>query len=279
MQAPRKRSKRRRRTRTLAHARLGQHFFTSGSVARRIIRSIDLQKNQTVLELGAGEGFFTNLIAPEVKSVTAIDIDPQLISRLNARFKDTENVRVVRKSITSTIEFGDYDVVFGNIPFNRTANIFRKISRPPVKFESCHLIVQTEAAYRLLGSGRPTELAVLAFPFIDVQLGMKVPRWAYDPQTSVDSVVLHVRTRQTPLISRQKYPAFRTFVKAIFKSDIRKLSRVVGGDFSYSRWRRICARLNINPSDSHLALNMRQYVGLFDAINAHSQGVARDSSG
>ncbi len=265
MAAPNKRSSRRNRTSKRSHAQLAQHFFSSGSVARQLVRSLNLTKQQTVLELGAGEGVFTNLIAPEVNSVTAIDIDSKLIARLKTRFENTGNVRILQQGITSNIDFGKYDVVFGNIPFNRTADIFRKVFKPPVRFDACHLIVQTEAAYRLLGSGRPTQMAVLAFPLIEVRAGMGIPRWAYRPIPSVDSVVLHIRARQTPLIHRSDYPAFSRFVKMVVKSDVRKLSRVVGSGMSYSRWRRICAVVNINPTDSHVALSMQQYVELFTA--------------
>jgi len=277
MPGPKKRGHRRYRQRTPIHARLGQHFFTSGSVADRIIRSMDLRQNHSVLELGAGEGFFIWMTAPNVRSLTAIEIDPQLITRLNARFKDFEGIRVIRRGMTSTVKFGDYDVIFGNIPFNRSADVFKKISRPPVGFKFCYLIVQTEAAYRLLGSGRPTELAVLAYPFIDVRMGVNVPRWAYDPPASVDSIPLHAVAGQSPLVSRRNYPAFRTFVKTIIHSDIRKLSRVIGSHISYPRRRQICAQVNIETSDSHLALSMPQYVALFDAISTSQRSTDAQS--
>lgn len=266
MGSPKKRSRRRYRSRQSAHAKLGQHFFRSGSIARQIVRSIGLENHQSALELCAGKGFFTTLIAPEVRSLTAIDIDPQLIASLNALFGKTSNVRVVRKGITSNIDYGAYDVVFGNIPFNRTANVFRKVVQPPVRFESCHLIVQTEAAYRLLGSGRPTEMAVLAYPFVEVKIGMNIPRSAYRPAPSVDSVLMHIRTRRKPLVSRSEYREFSAFVKSIIRSVSRKMSRVIGDGISYARWRRICAAAGINPSDSHLELDMPQYMKLFRAL-------------
>jgi len=159
-----------------------------------------LQKQHSVLALGASEGFFTNLIAPEVRSVTAIEIDSRLITQLNRRFNDSKNVTITRKSITSNIDFGDYDVVFGNIPFNRTADIFRKALQTPIRFGSCHLIVQAEAAYRLLGSDRPSEMEVLAYPFVDVDIGLSIPRWAYRPPPSVDTALLHIVTRNKPLV-------------------------------------------------------------------------------
>jgi 23S rRNA (adenine-N6)-dimethyltransferase len=189
-----------------------------------------------------------------------------LIARINARFVDIPNVRIVPRSITSNIDFGICDVVFGNIPFNRTADVFRKVVQPPVRLESCHLIVQTEAAYRLLGSGRPTEMAVLAYPLVDVKTGLHIPRWAYRPATSVDSVVLHINTRTNPLISQSDYREFSAFVKSVVRSGSRKLSRVVGPRKSYALWRRVCAEMGINPNDSHLELSMGQYLKLFDAL-------------
>ncbi|MDA1279771.1 MAG: methyltransferase [Chloroflexi bacterium] len=276
MGAPKRRSSGRRRSRTVSQVRLGQHFFRSRSVALRIIHSLGLKKNQTVLELGAGEGFFTELIAPDVESVTATEIDLRLISRLNSRFSNAGNVRVVRKSITSTIDFGAYDVVFGNIPFSRTAEIFRKVSRPPVRFSSCHLIVQTEAANRLLGVGRPTEMALLAFPFVEVHLGMKIQRWAYSPQPSVDTTVLHIRTRHEQLIAREYWRSYRAFVKNLLRSGSRKLSAVIGGNYSYSAWNRIRAQAGLRSTDSHLVMDMRMYVDLFNVIQAHSRSAIRD---
>jgi 16S rRNA A1518/A1519 N6-dimethyltransferase RsmA/KsgA/DIM1 with predicted DNA glycosylase/AP lyase activity len=87
---------------------------------------MDLRQNHSVLELGAGEGFFIWMTAPNVRSLTAIEIDPQLITQLNARFKDFEGIRAIRRSMTSTVKFGDYDVIFGNIPFNRSADVLKK---------------------------------------------------------------------------------------------------------------------------------------------------------
>lgn len=266
MASPKKRNSRRNRSHKPRNAQLGQHFFRSTSIARQIVRSIGLEDYQNVLELGAGEGFFTKFLAPEIRALTAIDIDPQLIAQLRARFDDVQNVRGVRKGITSNIDYGEYDVVFGNIPFNRTADVFRKLIRPPIRFETCHLIVQTEAAYRLLGSGRPTEMALMAYPFVVVQTGINIPRWAYRPQPSVDSVVLHIRTRPNSLVSRHEYPEFVGFAKSLMRSGDRKLSRVIGNRLSYPAWRRLCDQLLIRPSDSHLALNMQQYVDLFLAL-------------
>ena len=269
MAAPKKRSNRRNRTRRPSHARLGQHFFKSEKLAHQIVSSVGLQKQQSVLELGAGEGFFTNLIAPDVRSVTAVEIDPRLTTYLNQRFSDSKNVTIVRKSITSSIDFGDYDNVFGNIPFNRTADILRKVLQPPVRFNSCHLIVQTEAAYRLLGSGRPSEMALLAYPFVDVELGVSIPRWAYRPQPSVDTAPLHINTRNKPLISKLEYPAFLAFVRLVVNSGSRNLMRVVRRGISYPNWRRICAQIGIERNDSHGSLSPAQSIALFHAIRKH----------
>jgi 16S rRNA A1518/A1519 N6-dimethyltransferase RsmA/KsgA/DIM1 with predicted DNA glycosylase/AP lyase activity len=268
-----KRQHKRKGSRTLAQARLGQHFFTSKSIAKKIVGAMNLNNQQVALDLGAGEGFFTNLIAPEVKFITAIDIDKVMVSRLNERFRDSANVKVVGKSIKSAIDFGKYDVIFGNIPFNSTAEIFRKIVKPPIRFKSCHLIVETDAAYRLVGSTRPTEMALLAYPNLEIELGMSVPRWAYSPQPAVNTSVLHFRARKSGLISSQDAKDFRLFVKAVIRSGSRKLYRVLGDGISVVGWRNMCARANVGANDSHLDMVPEQYVALFLEI-AHHRSVA-----
>jgi len=269
MAVPKKRGSRRNRTRRLSHARVGQHFFRSETLAHQIVSSIGLQKQHSVLELGAGEGFFTNLIALEVRSVTTIEIDPRLLTQLNQRFNDSRNVTISRQSITSNIDFGDCDVVFGNIPFNLTADVFRKVLHTPVRFGSCHLIVQTEATYRLLGSGLPSEMAVLAYPYIEVDIELSIPRWAYRPSPSVDTALLHIYARSKPLIPRHEYLVFRAFVRLVVNSGSRNLMRVVRRGIPYPEWRRICANTGIERNDSHGALSPAQYVALFHAVKQH----------
>ncbi len=255
-----------RRKRSITQARLGQHFFTSRSVARRIILSMNLQHEHNLLELGAGESFFTALLAREVRTVTASEIHDLMISRLIRRFQDVNDVSVVKRDITLGSEFGYFDVIFGNIPFDPTAEIFRKILKSRIRPFAFHLIVQTEAAYRLTANGPPAEMSLNAYPFFDIQLGISIPNWAYSPRPSVRTSVLHIRTRHTPMIKDEHAQAFRKYSRRIVRSDTRKLFRTVGRDVSYARWRRITRQINIDVNVTRADLDLKKFVELFNAI-------------
>lgn len=62
--------------------RLSQSFLRDDNVARKIVLAADLQKTDIVLEIGAGHGILTRLLAPEVRQVIAVDIDPAMIAIL-----------------------------------------------------------------------------------------------------------------------------------------------------------------------------------------------------
>jgi len=62
--------------------RLSQSFLRDDNIARKIVLAADLQKTDIVLEIGAGHGILTRLIATEVRQVIAVDIDPAMIAIL-----------------------------------------------------------------------------------------------------------------------------------------------------------------------------------------------------
>jgi 16S rRNA A1518/A1519 N6-dimethyltransferase RsmA/KsgA/DIM1 with predicted DNA glycosylase/AP lyase activity len=248
------------------HAQLAQHFFTSGPTADRIVDSLGLTGSEKVLELGAGKGFFTERLAKTCSSLTALEIAPDLVAALRTRFGKYPNVKIVRKSITSKLNLDRFDVLFGNIPFNRTAEILRRVCHHSARFNSCHLLVQTEAAYRVVPSARPTEMAVLAYPYVDARIGFRVPATAYSPPPSVNTAVLHILRRPRSLVRHEDARDFQTFVRQIFRSDVNRLSKVIGRDLSYKRWKSICQRVGIERDASHLSLDPAKYVELFDAL-------------
>ena len=68
-----------------------------------VLRDVDLGDN--VLEIGPGPGLTTDVLAPRVPRLTAVEIDPDLASRLTARFRDT-NVTVDNADATA-LPYGD----------------------------------------------------------------------------------------------------------------------------------------------------------------------------
>ncbi|MFG2007348.1 ribosomal RNA small subunit methyltransferase A [Spirillospora sp. NPDC048911] len=61
---------------------LGQNFVIDANTVRRIVRAAELTPEDVVIEVGPGLGSLTLALLPEVRRVTAVEIDPSLAAAL-----------------------------------------------------------------------------------------------------------------------------------------------------------------------------------------------------
>ena len=72
---------------------LGQNFLADHNALLKIVRDAEIGPEDNVLEIGAGLGSLTRLLAVNARSVTAIEIDRDLFPVLEAVIEPFENVR------------------------------------------------------------------------------------------------------------------------------------------------------------------------------------------
>jgi len=65
--------------------RLGQSFLVDNNITSRIVDASKIGRDDTVVEIGAGLGTMTSMIAERAKKVVALEIDPKLVNVLNGR--------------------------------------------------------------------------------------------------------------------------------------------------------------------------------------------------
>ena len=75
--------------------RFGQHFLIDGNLMRRLVESAELRPQDVVLEVGAGTGGLTDLLANRAGRVICVEIDTDLFSILAERFGDCANVQLI----------------------------------------------------------------------------------------------------------------------------------------------------------------------------------------
>ena len=103
-----------------------------------LLSNMILSKNDTVLDVGCGEGSSTIPLAKKVKSVTGLDSSVKMLEFLNKRAKENNisNVDTILKPIEdiSYEEIGDYDIVVasrslnGIVPIEKTISELNKIA-------------------------------------------------------------------------------------------------------------------------------------------------------
>lgn len=89
--------------------------------------SAEVQKEDIVLDIGAGSGFLTVHLVKHSTNVIAIENDNRLVSELRSKFKANRNVTIAgldyRKFLVPQKKFK----VISNIPFALTSEILKSL--------------------------------------------------------------------------------------------------------------------------------------------------------
>ena len=216
---------------------LGQHWLTDRSILADIASSADITEHDTVLEIGPGLGTLTSELLRRAKQVIAVEFDPELARKLPGQFPGTE-LKVVADDILqfdlSALPRG-YKVV-ANVPYYITSKIVEKLMTAKNKPSTVVLLVQKEVAERI--AARPGDMSLLGLSaqmFAEASLGVEVSRKFFTPPPKVDSQVVILKTRTSPLVPREDEKAFFRVARAGFGAKRKKLRSSIAGGLNISK--------------------------------------------
>jgi 16S rRNA (adenine1518-N6/adenine1519-N6)-dimethyltransferase len=206
--------------------RLGQSFLEDINVINKIIGISNIQEDDTVVEIGAGVGIMTELIAEKVRKVIALDIDPRMVGILRERLAGYHQVDVIKGDVLK-YDFSSVDhelpsrkiKVIGNIPYNISSQILFHLLAYRQHISSMILMFQKELADRLIASpgtkeyGIPT---VLVSIYTECFREMVIPRSCFYPEPKVTSTVMKIIIREKPLMDLNDHDFFVKIVKIAF---------------------------------------------------------------
>jgi len=220
----------------MARQRLGQHFFADEGWRDEIARAIRVSAQSIAplpggnraefcwIEIGAGHGEMTELLASTDAPVHAIELDAQLaatLKRLAQRFPNVEIVSAdILESNIGKIAAGKRVRIYGNLPYYITSPILHHLFASADLIEEIHVVVQHEVALRLAAQPGTRDygyLSVLTQYFSRPELVLEIPRGAFRPPPEVGSALVTLRLPG----ERAKLPqideaSFLEFVKLCF---------------------------------------------------------------
>lgn len=177
---------------------LGQNFLFDEALIHRLLDETGLGAEDRVLEIGAGRGDLTLALSKRCEQVVTLEIDERLEPVLADQFKDHPNIRLVMGDVMTLdipglmAGFGAFHVV-ANLPYYLTTPILTLLLKLPLPILSVNVMVQQEAAVRVMaqpGSREYGPLALLAQYRGRPRETMKVPSRMFTPPPKVDSVFL-----------------------------------------------------------------------------------------
>jgi 23S rRNA (adenine-N6)-dimethyltransferase len=194
-----------------------QNFLRSGPYLADLVSNTSIAADDMVLDIGAGSGVLTKLLARKAKEVVAIETDWRLAAGLQTRFADMPNVHIVSGDfLTMSLPSGSYKV-FANMPFNQTSAIVHKLVDTPRPPEDCYLVMQQEAAEKFAGTPeRQSLFSATHTPWFEMKIIYQFHPKNFQPQPNVDIVLLRCRPRLHPAIPVRHRAQYEDLIAYVF---------------------------------------------------------------
>jgi len=196
--------------------RAGQHQVIDPNVLEQMVDYAKLSRDDVVLEVGAGVGNLTFLLAGRAGKVIAVERDRRLMRVLGERLGGHSNVELLCGDALQ-IELPNFNKIVANLPYGISSDItFRLLE---CEFELAVLMYQREFAERLVakpGSDNYGRLTVNAYYRASIELLKEVPPEIFFPQPKVTSAIVRLRPREPPFDVADESRFFNV-VRALFQ--------------------------------------------------------------
>jgi len=217
--------------------RLGQSFLVDNNITSRIVDASKIGGDDIVVEIGAGLGTMTSIIAERAKKVVALEIDPKLVNVLNEELKEISNIEIIhtdvlRYDFSSPLGGSGKIKVIGNIPYNISSQILFRLIEFRDHISSATLMFQKEVADRIAAAAGTKEygiLSVIVPMYAVLSTIMTVPSSCFHPKPKVDSTVLKMDMRESPLFELSDHDIFLKTVKTAFSKRRKTLANNLKG--------------------------------------------------
>ena len=254
---------------------LGQHFLTDRRILGRIADALHLTGSETVLEIGAGRGALTDILADRAGRLIAIEYDRALADILRQRYAKRGHVLIAEADVLEIslgeLAAGPY-VLVGNVPYYITTPILFHALVPPRADRSVYL-VQKEVADRLCARPGTKEYGALTVNVGAVARAeslFKVPAGAFNPPPKVDSAVVRITPLGEPLVTPAEERPFRLLVQGAFGMRRKQMRRVLRSLYSVSAdvADAVLAATGIDPEVRPETLSPEQFAALLRAFKS-----------
>jgi 16S rRNA (adenine1518-N6/adenine1519-N6)-dimethyltransferase len=221
----------RRHRATLKH-RFGQNFLVDPVLRDLVAEAAGATESDDVLEVGAGVGTLTIALAKRCRRLVAVELDRTMMPALREVVAEHDRVEVVqadilRYDLNAAFPEGG-EIVAGNIPYNLTGALLRKLLDRPPRPRRLSLVVQREVAERWTAPTGASVATIAVQVFAEARIVMTIPAIAFEPVPRVDSALVSMEVRPQPAVSVDDIDAFLRFVEAVFQQRRKQIAGTLG---------------------------------------------------
>jgi 16S rRNA (adenine1518-N6/adenine1519-N6)-dimethyltransferase len=245
--------------------RLGQNFLVDQNTAKWIVDQLNLEPDDTVVEVGPGTGALTEHLIGRVSKIILVEYDRRLAEYLTKRFADRPEVTVinhdaVRLDIRPFFAHKKMKLL-GNLPYSAGGAILRNFLKGPSPFVRAVLMLQKEMVDRILAGPRCKDYGVLTLRMQCEWQGEPVkvvPPSCFIPRPLIDSTVMTLEPRQAELPVHDRR-LFDELVRRGFAQRRKQLKKNLPSDID---WGVLSEKLGLLPTARAEELSLEDWVAL-----------------
>ncbi|MBU1975399.1 MAG: hypothetical protein KKG59_03270, partial [Nanoarchaeota archaeon] len=175
-------------------SRLNHHTITDTTLVDRLMGFAEIEPEDTVLEIGAGEGAITAELVKYARKVIAFEKDQRMRVFLDDLVDSNPNLTVKYQSALVK-KLPKFNVCVSNIPFNITEPLIQLLYKS--RFRSSTLIVGNRFAKAASSSEEVYSLlAAYARSVFHITYDCKVESSCFTPEPSTDAAIITLQPKK-----------------------------------------------------------------------------------
>lgn len=260
----------------VAKKRLGQNFLVDRKVLARIVEACVLDPEETVLEIGPGQGALTREILPYVKGVIAVEADRQLAEGLEREFAG-------QPLTIHQADFLKFDLskvkgpikVLGNLPYYISTPIITHVLENRQKFTSLFMTVQLEFGERLIAKPRSKDYSSFTCfvnYFAEPHMLFRIKSHAFRPVPKVESCFMRLDIRPRPAVDVEDEDLFLSMIRQAFQQRRKTLLNSLGQFGTREELSAVLALAKVAEKSRAEELGLEEYARIADQLRKKKDG-------
>ena len=257
--------------------KLGQNFLVDGEVLRQIAAAVSPQADELIIEIGAGLGALSQVLAAGEAQILLLEIDAGVAAHLSEYFKDKPKVKVVcADALTFDFAAAQASYVYSccklvsNLPYHLTSELTERLLRVG-DWSRLVLMMQKEAAERLLAQASARGYGPLALEIAyrgEAECLFEVASSSFYPPPAVTSAVIKITKRAYSNPPSDEKLLF-SLIKAAFALKRKTLSNSLAANFHIEKTllEQALRMAELDGRRRAENLTLSEFIALSEAVN------------
>lgn len=249
-----------------ARKRFGQNFLHDEGVIHQIVRAIDPQQKDKLIEIGPGMSALTEPLTQAVQHLTVVEIDRDLVQLLQKKYQP-EKMSIISADVL-TVDFSQFGSglrIVGNLPYNISSPLLFHLMQFADQVIDQHFMLQSEVIDRMVakpGDAAYGRLSVMLQSRYRMIKLFEVPPESFKPAPKVMSAIVRMRPLKADRPQAANADVFEKVVARAFSQRRKMLRRVLAEWSEHINWEQVA----VEPTARAEQLGLEQYIALSNAL-------------